>query len=106
MFQFPAFAPRTMAGYQVFNLVGCPIRISPDQWLFAPPRSFSQLITSFFASESQGIHPAPLITFLFSFVCTRFVLFYLEELLRKSCTASLFPHLRYLLFFQHVKELN
>ena len=36
--------------------MGCPIRISPDQRLFAPPRSFSQLVTSFFASESQGIH--------------------------------------------------
>ena len=32
---------------------GCPIRKSPDQRLFAPPRSLSQLITSFFASESQ-----------------------------------------------------
>ena len=42
---------------------GCPIRKSPDQWLFAPPRSLSQLITSFFASESQGIPHALLVTF-------------------------------------------
>ena len=37
---------------------GCPIRTSADLWVFAPPRGFSQLVTSFFASESQGIpHP-------------------------------------------------
>ena len=30
--------------------VGFPIQISPDHWIFAPPRSFSQLITSFIGS--------------------------------------------------------
>jgi hypothetical protein len=35
---------------------GFPIRISPDHWLLAPPRSFSQLATSFFACSCQGIH--------------------------------------------------
>ena len=29
---------------------GFPIQKSPDQWIFAPPRSFSQLITSFIGS--------------------------------------------------------
>ena len=48
---------------RVFNPPGCPIRISPDQFLFADPRSFSQLTTSFFASGSQGI----LRSLLFSF---------------------------------------
>ena len=38
---------------------GCPIRRSTDQGIFAPPRGFSQLVTSFFASESQGIPHAP-----------------------------------------------
>ena len=38
---------------------GCPIRISAGQWVFAPRRSFSQLVTSFFASESLGIPHAP-----------------------------------------------
>ena len=38
--------------------VGFPIQISADRWIFAPPRSFSQLITSFFGSQCQGIHPA------------------------------------------------
>ena len=34
---------------------GSPIRISADLWIFAPPRSFSQLVTSFFGSWCQGI---------------------------------------------------
>ena len=43
-------------------------RVSPFGYLriyriFAPPRSFSQLVTSFIASESQGIHRVLLITF-------------------------------------------
>ena len=54
MFQFPAFA--FLTEWYIFNIPGCPIRISADQGLFAPTRSFSQLITSFFACESLGIH--------------------------------------------------
>ena len=42
-----------------FRQPGCPIRTSADQRLFAPPRSFSQLITSFVASRSLGIHRTP-----------------------------------------------
>ena len=49
-------------GYQVFNLVGFPIRISTDHSVCATPRSFSQLITSFIASESLGIPQTPLIS--------------------------------------------
>ena len=62
MFQFPALAPYIVR-WHVFNIPGCPIRKSADQGLFAPPRSLSQLITSFIASESQGIRHAPLLTF-------------------------------------------
>ena len=40
-------------------LPGSPIQISTDQCLFAAPRGFSQLITSFFGSQCQGIRPAP-----------------------------------------------
>ena len=40
---------------QVFNLTGSPIRTSADQLVFANPRGFSQLTTSFFAYRSQGI---------------------------------------------------
>ena len=39
---------------------GCPIRTSAGQCAFAARRSFSQLVTSFFASESPGIPHAPL----------------------------------------------
>jgi hypothetical protein len=45
--------------------MGCPIRKSPDRRSFAPPRSLSQLVTSFFASESQGIHHTPLFISLY-----------------------------------------
>jgi hypothetical protein len=64
MFQFPGFAH--LAVYPVFNGMGCPIRTSADQFVFANPRSFSQLITSFFASESLGIPHTPLFTSLFN----------------------------------------
>ncbi len=40
--------------------VGCPIRKSTDQSLFAAPRSLSQRTTSFIASQRQGIHRTPL----------------------------------------------
>jgi hypothetical protein len=59
MFQFPGLA---LAQYH-FMVLGFPIRKSADQFVFANPRSLSQLITSFFASESQGILRTPLITF-------------------------------------------
>ena len=39
---------------------GFPIRISQDQGLFITPLSFSQCITSFIASDCQGIHQMPL----------------------------------------------
>lgn len=45
---------------------GCPIRTSAHLRSLAPPHGFSQLATSFFASESQGILHVPLSPFLFS----------------------------------------
>ena len=41
--------------------VGFPIRTSTDRWLFAPPRSFSQLVASFIGFWCQGIHPMLLV---------------------------------------------
>ena len=61
MFQFPALASG-FAGWYPFRIPGCPIRRSAGQGLFAPRRGFSQLITSFVASESQGIHQTPLLS--------------------------------------------
>ena len=42
--------------------VGFPIRKSPDQCIFAAPRSISVLIPSFIGSWCQGIRPMLLIT--------------------------------------------
>ena len=37
------------------------IRISADHWMFAPPRSFSQLTASFFGAIYQGILREPFV---------------------------------------------
>jgi hypothetical protein len=65
MFQFTGLTS-DIIGYLIAK-VGCPIRIFADQRLFAPPRNFSQLITSFIVSESQGIPRTPLLTFFYNF---------------------------------------
>ena len=60
MFQFPG-CPSVRYGftyeYQDIVLVSFLIRISADQCSFTAPRSFSQLVTSFFGVKCQGIHP-------------------------------------------------
>jgi hypothetical protein len=58
-----AGSPPPYGGSPAFNRGGCPIRKSPDYSLFAATRSLSQLITSFFASESLGILHTLLLTF-------------------------------------------
>ena len=63
-------------GYYIFNIVGCPIRISADQLVCANPRSFSQLITSFIASESLGIPHTPLFSLLHFCLFNEFTLNY------------------------------
>ncbi len=62
MFQFSAFAYR-YAVWHAFSMPGCPIRKSADQFVCADPRGLSQLVASFFASESLGIPRVPLSTF-------------------------------------------
>ena len=57
--------PPMIIGCHPFRMTGCPIRRSADRRSFAPPRGFSQLITSFIASESQGIRHVPLPVFLY-----------------------------------------
>ena len=42
------------------------IRISTDLKIFAPPRSFSQLVTSFFGAMYQGILRKPFVAWSFS----------------------------------------
>ena len=58
------------------------IRISADQQIFAPPRSFSQLVTSFVGSQCQGIR----LMLFFTWPFARFNPFWL-------CCCSLTPQL-------------
>jgi hypothetical protein len=51
--------PSRVNGSIAFVAMGCPIRVPADQFVFANPRSFSQLVTPFFASGSQGIPRTP-----------------------------------------------
>ena len=96
MFQFSGFA--SLSGYYVFNIVGCPIRISTDQFVCANPRSFSQLITSFFASESLGIPHTPLFCLLYYFC----VYYYTQSVLS---TLLLFSYLNMSMNFTDLRGL-
>ena len=62
-------SPRSLLHRQVTGSLppGSPIRKSAPQRVFAPYRGFSQLITSFFASESHRHPPCALICFPFFF---------------------------------------
>ena len=65
MFQFPSFPSGKLydsfTGVRSSYLTGFPIRISAAHRLFAPTRSFSQLVTSFVGSQCHGILPVPLV---------------------------------------------
>ena len=63
MFQFPGFASALRQMPESLP-AGCPIRKSAHQRVFAPTRGLSQLVTSFVASESQGILHVPFSPFL------------------------------------------
>jgi hypothetical protein len=71
MFQFPGLAFRINPEFPLARK-GCPIRVSADQFVFANPRSLSQLITPFFASESLGIPRTLFVTFFFTEPLYRF----------------------------------
>ena len=60
-------SPRSLLHRQVTGSLppGSPIRTSAHQRVFAPKRGFSQLVTSFFASESHRHPPCALIRFPF-----------------------------------------
>ena len=90
MFQFPASAP-TISRRRVFNPPGFPIRTSPDQFLFADPRSFSQLTTSFIASGSQGILRSLL--FSFSYFSSEYIATFTSQFLL-VCLMKLQSHIR------------
>ncbi len=86
----------------VFNMAGFPIRKSPDRVSFADPRRLSQLITSFIASESQGIPRVLFLTFFHScaFCAARCAFLISISLWSTYCCLLFFFN-----FFQYVKEL-
>ena len=58
MFQFsglPSYDYVFTIGWWSIAPSGCPIRTSTNQYLFAAPRGFSQLVASFFGFRCQGI---------------------------------------------------
>ena len=110
MFQFSRFAHYM---HPFFKWIGFPIRKSADQFIFADPRGLSQLITSFIASESQGIPRVPFLTFFyhcrlllgtvcfFDSCCVFLVFTYNSEPQQSSILLSSLSFF----FFQYVKEL-
>ena len=107
MFQFGRFAHYVQL---VFNQLGFPIQKSTDQFIFADPRGLSQLITSFIASESQGIPRILFLTFFYSCAfCAAWYAFLIICQLYGPKTASwqrLYCCLLFFFnFFQYVKEL-
>ena len=84
---------------------GFPIRKSSDQVSFADPRSLSQLITSFIASESQGIPRVLFVTFFYScaFCAARYAFFALvmmsHTLIRIAAPSGEHKHNSRLLLF-------
>jgi hypothetical protein len=88
-----------------FNMTGCPIRKSPDQFSCADPRGLSQLITSFIASESLGIPRVPLLTFFSGrpFAPARMPYYFVQSAsVRKQLNCCCCLLLCF--FFQYVKE--
>ena len=73
--------PHVRLSYDIPRMcgVGCPIRTSTDQIVLANPRSFSQLITSFFASESLGIPHTPLFCLCAAYINQYIGLFFLSN---------------------------
>ena len=65
------------------------IRKSAARSLFAAPRGLSQLVTSFVASESQGILHVPFSPFRFSFAESRLFVYSLVRSLHTSLVVSL-----------------
>ena len=81
MFQFPGFAPE-QCPVPRSPAAGCPIRKSATQRVFAPRRGLSQLVTSFFASESLGILHVPFSPFLSFSPSNSFRLIVVDSILR------------------------
>ena len=92
MFQFPGFA-HALQRVSRLHRDGLPHSDICGSRPIADPRSFSQLITSFFASESLDILHAPFITSFDSHLCAReivYSLLYYFTMSMNSC-ANFYP---------------
>ena len=109
MFQFrrfPSISYEFTYGCMDYLHADCSIRTSTDQCLLTTPRSFSQLTTSFFGSQCQGIHSTlfyalPFVSWSLSRSLMIFLLLQFFTRLDFSCrffTYSQFPHF-HLVFF-------
>jgi len=81
-------------GRRILLRRGFPIRIPADQNLFAAPRSFSQLVASFFGSWCQGIHPVLFLAWPFRIIVSSFPFF-----LWNCSNLSIYPFLKSLSLF-------
>ena len=88
--------------------MGCPIRTSADLRSFAPPRSFSQLTTSFVASGSQGIPHTPLFRFhLFTMrILQPNIALLLQSISSGALLGSVFLYTLFLLLLCPVLSMN
>ena len=88
-------SPRDLVAVSGSLPTGFPIRTSAGHRAFAPHRGFSQLVTSFFASESHRHPPCALVHFLCSFASRHFNSPLRERQRRGPCcrhkTRSIFP---------------
>ena len=73
-----------------FSAWGSPIRKSADRWIFAPPRSLSQLVTSFVGSQCQGI-PLVLLSAWTSLKSSNLVLKFVASLHANRKSFEVFP---------------
>ena len=99
--------PSDKSEWHSFTMPGFPIRKSWDHRLFAPPPSLSQLITSFFASQSLGIHRSLLFAFFILFFA-RYSCLYFHKIKINFTMLTLSYRIALLLsfsFFQYVKDL-
>ena len=102
MFQFRRFPSYTYVfsiWYMSFSHMDCSIRISAGLCSLTTRRSFSQLTTSFFGSQCQGIRPAlllalPFVRFEFSLIhCSFFTrLIFLNRVVSLDCISSYFSY--------------
>ena len=114
MFHFPSFASHDyvfIMRYLPYGKWVSPFRNLRITGYLPPPRSLSQAITSFFASDCQGIHHMHLITWLYnpkqSLIPTRRIKTdHVNLITSSSCSLSVHLSTVQLLFNSYTKTLD